>query len=62
MNKAENFVRLNDGHTMPMVGFGTHQMARRITQDLDLFDLELTAEKLQVIRTLDTGRSQFGWW
>ena len=32
MNKVENFVRLNDGHTMPMVGFGTYQMARRITQ------------------------------
>ena len=28
----ERIVRLNDGHTMPMVGFGTYQMARRITQ------------------------------
>ena len=28
----EQYVRLNDGHTMPMVGFGTYQMPRRITQ------------------------------
>ena len=28
----EKTVRLNDGHTMPMVGFGTYQMPRRITQ------------------------------
>ena len=28
----EMFVRLNDGHVMPMIGFGTYQMPRRITQ------------------------------
>ena len=28
----EKFVRLNDGHVMPMIGFGTYQMPRRITQ------------------------------
>lgn len=28
----ERYVKLNDGHVMPMVGFGTYQMPRRITQ------------------------------
>lgn len=28
----EQYVRLNDGHTMPMIGFGTYQMPRSITQ------------------------------
>ena len=28
----EKSIRLNDGQTMPMVGFGTYQMPRRLTQ------------------------------
>ena len=48
MNKVENFVRLNDGE--------------RMQENLDIFDFELTTEEMQDIKTLDTGRSQFGWW
>ena len=28
----EQFVKLNDGHVMPMIGFGTYQMPKRSTQ------------------------------
>ena len=28
----EKYIRLNDGHVMPMIGFGTYQMPCRITQ------------------------------
>ena len=28
----EKSIRLNDGQTMPMVGFGTYQIPRRLTQ------------------------------
>lgn len=48
MNKVENFVRLNDGE--------------RMQENLDIFDFELTTEEMLDIKTLDTGRSQFGWW
>ena len=34
----------------------------RMQENLDLFDFELTKEEMQNIKTLDTGRSQFGWW
>lgn len=34
----------------------------RMQENFDLFDFELTAAEMQHIKTLDTGRSQFGWW
>ena len=34
----------------------------RMQENLDIFDFELTAEDMQDIKTLDTGRSQFAWW
>ena len=38
----------------------THK--ERMQENLDIFDFELTTEEMQDIKTLDTGRSQFGWW
>ena len=38
----------------------THK--ERMQENLDIIDFELTDEDMQQIRTLDTGRSQFGWW
>ena len=34
----------------------------RMHENLDLFDFELTDSEMQSVKTLDTGRSQFGWW
>jgi diketogulonate reductase-like aldo/keto reductase len=38
----------------------THR--ERMQENLDIFDFELTTEEMLDIKTLDTGRSQFGWW
>ena len=38
----------------------THE--ERMRENLDILDFELSDEEMQTIRTLDTGRSQFGWW
>ena len=38
----------------------THE--ERMRENLDLFDFELDDAEMRTIRTLDTGRSQFGWW
>ncbi|MDY6412432.1 MAG: aldo/keto reductase [Bacteroidales bacterium] len=37
----DKFVRLNDGNIMPMIGFGTYQMPRRITQQCVELALEM---------------------
>ena len=38
----------------------THK--ERMQENMDIFDFKLTAEEMQRIQTLNTGRSQFGWW
>ena len=35
---------------------------RRMRENLDVFDFELTDAEMSAIAALDTGRSQFGWW
>lgn len=36
--------------------------ADRMRENLDLFDFRLTEEDMDRIASLDTGKSQFGWW
>ena len=38
----------------------THK--ERMQENFDIFDFALTEDEMQAIKTLDTGRSQFGWW
>ncbi|MBQ6203183.1 MAG: aldo/keto reductase, partial [Prevotella sp.] len=34
----------------------------RMQENYDIFDFELTTDEMHSIKTLDTGKSQFGWW